>query len=42
MDICELKQVNQIKEEVEKMTGYKVMREQFYFYGLCPDCQKEI
>ena len=40
MDICELKQVNQIKEEVEQTTGYKVIREQFYFYGICPECQK--
>lgn len=26
--------------EIEKNTRYRLVGQQFYFYGICPDCQK--
>jgi Fur family peroxide stress response transcriptional regulator len=28
-------------QELEQATGYKILRSQISFYGLCPDCKKE-
>ena len=39
-DIEQLQQVAPIKQEVQELTGYQLLSEQFYFYGICPECQK--
>lgn len=28
------------KAQVENLTGFDISHEQFYFYGICPECQK--
>ena len=40
IDIHKLTDSDNIKSEVEARTGYKLLREQFYFFGICPTCQK--
>lgn len=30
-----------VESLVENETGFKVNGQQFYFYGICPDCQKK-
>jgi Fe2+ or Zn2+ uptake regulation protein len=27
--------------KLEKVSGYKILRSQVAFFGLCPDCRKE-
>lgn len=39
VDIHELKDSDNIISEVESRTGYKLLRQQFYFFGICPTCQ---
>ncbi len=29
-----------LSDAVESKTGYKVIRQQFYFYGYCPNCKE--
>ncbi len=40
VDIHELGDSDSIRSEVETRTGYKLLREQFYFFGICPTCQQ--
>ena len=32
--------VEKFNKGIEKNTHYKLVGQQFYFYGVCPDCQK--
>lgn len=34
-------ETTQFKEHVQKNTQYRLVGQQFYFYGICSDCQKE-
>lgn len=38
-DLPHLQHVKELRNEVEEMTGYQMMSEQIYFYGLCKECQ---
>ena len=33
--------VEKFNKGIEKNTHYKLVGQQFYFYGVCPDCQKK-
>jgi len=35
-----LELVDEMKESVEKQTGYQVVGYQINFFGICPDCRK--
>ena len=33
--------LSHLSQEVEQSTGYQIMRSQFDFYGICPQCQED-
>ena len=41
VDDIEHMQTEHLANEVNKNTSYKVAGQQFYFYGVCPECQKK-
>lgn len=41
-DMPHLQHITDLRQEVEQTSGYKLTNEQFYFYGLCPECQKSV
>ncbi len=41
MDVPEFKQVAELRDEVSALTTYKLLNEQLYFYGVCPECQEK-
>ncbi len=38
-DIKNVKTTEALRKEISESTDYVVLREQLYFYGLCPTCQ---
>lgn len=36
------KEINQLDEEINQRSGFKVMGSRVLYYGVCPDCQKLI
>ena len=41
--ICDVHDLNSglLVEDAEKKSGYDIVRHQFYFYGICPQCKKK-
>lgn len=37
----ELKNLDELSEEMSRKTGYKIYHHRLDFFGLCPDCQKQ-
>lgn len=39
-DLPTFNHIEHLENNIEKETGFELSHEQFYFYGVCPDCQK--
>lgn len=37
-----LAQLSALEEEAQRLTGYRMLGARIMYYGLCPDCQREI
>lgn len=39
---AQLENINPLIENIENSTGFKIQKKQMFFYGICPECQKNL